>query len=168
MHPIVGNRRRLAIFAAVWIPAGAALGVLPLVWAGGWSQDAWAALLWGEAFALPLLAAAYVCRYSSVTTAGAPRVLTTVGLSAIVSAALWTAAGQIWFELIVALAPTPNQFFAVMAPPAAAGAVLLFVVACAVYYVLSASDDRQAAVARALEASIAAREAELRALRSQV
>lgn len=147
---------------------GAALGVLPLLWAGGAVSDLWAAALWGEALAVPILASAYVCRSAPLGTAGIPRVFATIATSALLTGALWVEAGRLWFRAVARVAASPSAVFGLMAAPAMSGAVLLFVAMCAVHYAIAAGDERLAAMARALEADVAAREAELRALRAQV
>jgi two-component system sensor histidine kinase AlgZ len=172
MHPILGSRRRLTIFLACWIPTGALLGCGPYVLGGGDLRQAWWwwCLLWGETFALPLLGAAYVCRFSPITSASAPRVFLTVATAAVVSVWLWMQVGELWFWLLQPVASEPARVFSNgwMVIFAGAGAALLFLFMCTVYYVLAAADDRQAATARLTQASIAARDAELRALRAQV
>jgi LytS/YehU family sensor histidine kinase len=55
-----------------------------------------------------------------------------------------------------------------MTAPAASGAALVFVVMTVMHYALTAADERRVALERALKAEIAAREAELRTLRTQV
>jgi LytS/YehU family sensor histidine kinase len=69
---------------------------------------------------------------------------------------------------VSAVAPSPYAVFDLMTAPAAGGAALVFVVTTVVHYALAAADERQVALERALEAEIAAREAELRTLRAQV
>ncbi|HEY6361397.1 MAG TPA: histidine kinase [Vicinamibacterales bacterium] len=168
MHPILGDSRRRRVFAVTWPVVGAALGVLPLWWAGGRLRDWWAVALWGEALALPMLASFYVCKSAPIGTSGAARVFATVGVAALVTAGLWLEAGRLWLWLVSVAAPSPDAAFDRMTVPAAAGAALVFVAMSAIHYALAAADERQLAVERALEAEIAAREAELRALRAQV
>jgi hypothetical protein len=168
VHPILNDPRRRRIFALVWPVVGAALGLLPLWLAGGELRDSWAAVVWGQLLAAPMLVAAYVSRSAPIATAGLPRVFATIGLAAIVTAGLWLEAGRWWFAAVASAAPSPSAVFAQMAAPAALGAALVFVVISAMHYAMTASDDRQTAMGRALEAEIGAREAELRALRAQV
>ena len=168
MHPILGDRRRRRLFVFLWPAVGAGLGILPLWLAGGELRDWWAAALWGEILAVPMLAATYVSRSAPIATAGFPRVFTTIGIAALVTAGLWLEAGRWWFQGVASAAPSPAAVFGEMAAPAALGAALVFVVMSAMHYAVTAADERQAAMARALEAEIGAREAELRALRAQV
>jgi hypothetical protein len=168
VHPILGDPRRRKIFMFVWPAVGAALGVLPLWWAGGQLRDWWAVAVWGEALALPMLAATYVGRSAPIGTASVPRVFATIGIAALMTAGLWLEAGRWWLWTMSFAAPSAYAVFGRMTAPAALGATLVFVVMSALHYAMTAADERQVAVARALEAEITAREAELRALRAQV
>jgi hypothetical protein len=168
MHPILADSRRRVAFLIVWPVAGAALGMLPFWWAGGDLRDSGAVVAWGEVLALPMLAATYVSRAAPISTSSASRVFATIGISSLVIASLWIAVGSVWFWAIAWAAPSPYAVFDRMTSLAGAGAALVFIVMCAINYVLAASDERQAALERALEADIATREAELRALRAQV
>ncbi len=168
MHPVLSDPRRRRLFVVVWPFLGAAVGVLPFWWAGGQLADWWATALWGEVLALPVLASTYVCRAAPVATSDPWRVLATVGLAALVTAGLWLEAGRAWLWLVSPAAPSPYTVFSTMTMPAALGAALVFMLASAVNYTLTAGDERQAVVARVLQAEISAREAELRALRAQV
>ena len=168
MHPILGDPRRRRMFLFIWPAVGAALGILPLWLAEGDLRDWWAVALWGELLAVPMLAAAYVSRSAPVATAGFLRVFATIGIAALATAGLWLEAGRWWLQAVATAAPSPAAVFGQMTAPAALGAALVFAVMSAMHYALTAADERQAAVSRALEADIAAREAELRALRAQV
>jgi hypothetical protein len=168
MHPVLGHPRRVRVFLLVWPIAGAALGVLPLLWAGGDSRDWWAAAVWGEIFAFPLLATSYVFKAAPISTSRPSRVVATVGAAAVLSVGIWLELGELWFWLMSPWAPSPRVIFNGMTTPAASLALLLFVLMTAMQHALAAGDERQAAVERALEAEIATREAELRTLRAQV
>src|SRR5687768_14872607 len=156
------------MFLFIWPAVGAALGVLPLWLAGGNLRDWWAVTLWGELLTVPMLAAAYVSRSAPIATAGFLRVFATIAIAALATAGLWLETGRWWFQAVAPAAPSPAAVFGQMTAPAALGAALVFAVMSAMNYAVTAADERQAAVSRALESEIAAREAELRALRAQV
>lgn len=168
MHPVLSQPHRLRLFITIWPFLGAAVGVLPFLFAGGRLEHAWPAALWGELLVIPVLASTFVCRSAPVATSNPWRVLATIGLAAAISAGFWLEAGQLGLWLLSSIEPEPNAVFEHMALPAAIGAALVFALACAVSYALIAVDENQAFVARALTADINAREAELRALRAQV
>jgi signal transduction histidine kinase len=168
MHPILGDPLRRKVFVVAWPIVGAALGVLPLWWAGGRLRDWWTVALWGEVLVLPMLASFYVSKSAPIGTASAARVFATVGVAALVTAGLWLEVGRLWLWLVSAAAPSPYAVFDLMTAPAASGAALVFVVMTVMHYALTAADERRVALERALKAEIAAREAELRTLRTQV
>lgn len=167
-HPVLSQSHRLRLFLTVWPFLGAAVGVVPFLFAGGRLEHAWPAALWGELFVIPVLASTFVCRSAPVSTSNPWRVLATIALAAAITAGFWLEAGQLGLWLVSSLEPEPIAVFEHMALPAAIGAALVFALACAVSYALIAVDETQTFVARALTADINAREAELRALRAQV
>jgi LytS/YehU family sensor histidine kinase len=156
------------MFVVIWPAVGAALGILPLWLAGGDLRDWWAVTLWGQLLAVPMLGAAFVSRAAPIGTAGFLRVFATIAVAALATAGLWLEAGRWWLQAVASVAPSPAAVFGAMTAPAALGAALVFAVMSAMHYAVTAADERQAAMARALQAEIGAREAELRALRAQV
>ena len=167
MHPIVADRGRLRTFAVLWIPVGALVTVLPLWWVGGDLEDAWAVALWGEALAVPALASWYVYRFTALS-ASTGQIFISIIASTLATTALWLGAGRAWLWLVSSIAPSPHALFARFAPLMFVAGATAFVVMTAVHYAIAAGDEGRAAAARALHADVAAREAELRALRSQV
>ena len=168
MHPILGNPHRRRVFWVVWPLVGAAVGALPFLWAGGPVQRVWTVIIWGEVLAAPVLASAYVVRAAPLASAGAVRVFTTVGAAALLITGVWLELGRLWLWAMSWAAPEPYALFDEMRVPAGAGAAAVFVIMSAIHYAIAAADERQVAIARALQAEIATREAQLRALRSQV
>jgi hypothetical protein len=167
MHPILSNAHRRRVFAAVWIPVGVLVAMLPLWAAGGGLPDAWPFLIWAEALAVPVLASWYVCRFAPIG-AGPGRIFLTVGTAALATAALWLAVGRVWLWTVGPAAPAADALFPRMAALAFGIAAAIFVVMSAVHYTLAAADESHAARRRALETDITARESELRALRAQI
>jgi hypothetical protein len=168
MHPILGNPRRRRIFIVVWPVIGAAVGLVPLWWAGGSLRDWWAVVAWGEVLAVPLLASAYVYRFAPISTTDAPRVFLTVAATTFVADGVWLAAGGLWLWAVSWAAPSAFAAADTMVVPAASAAAFVLVIMSAIHYTVASADEQQAALSRALEAEIGAREAELRALRAQV
>lgn len=166
-HPILSDRQRLRVFLAIWIPAGLLISVLPYWWMGGALADAWPVAIWGELFAVAALASWYMSRYAAAD-ASAWHILATVVAAALVTTGLWIGIGRAWFRAVTSVAPSPDAAFSQFAPLAFAAMTMTFVAMSAVNYALSAADEGRLAAQRALHADIAARDAELRALRSQV
>jgi two-component system, LytTR family, sensor histidine kinase AlgZ len=159
------------MFAAIWLPLGAAVTLGPYLRAGGGLEGAWALVLWGETLVAPALASWYVARFAAspgTSARGEWRIVLSVAIAAVVASAGWLGAG--WLGLTV-LAPAdwpPAALFPLYAPQAFAAAVACFVGMSAVHYGLGAADRSEDALRRVYAAEVAAREAELRALRAQV
>src|SRR2546425_2963624 len=119
MHPILGDPLRRKVFVVAWPIVGAALGVLPLWWAGGRLRDWWTVALWGEVLVLPMLASFYVSKSAPIGTASAARVFATVGVAAVVTAGLWLGGGRLLVWLLVGAGPPPLSFFLLQSPPPA-------------------------------------------------
>ncbi len=168
MHPVLADRHRRRLFVVLWPLVGATLGVLPFWWAGGQLGEWWAVALWGEVLALPVLASTYVCRAAPLASAEPWRILATIGLASLITTGLWLELGRVWLWTVSLAAPSPYAVFDTMTMPAALGAALVFMLASAVNYAVVATAERQDATARALQSEVGAREAELRALRTQV
>lgn len=176
MHPILAHRGRLGLYLAAWAPLGGLLTVLlaAVSETGGWG--AWAPAL---VLSLPLalvyaficLAAWNPCRSTPLETAGPSRLVATHGAGAVLSSGLWLALGWGWAGLAAgaggALAGTRDLYRTALPLFLAAGA-LLYLLAVAVHYLLIAFEAARAAEARTLRLKVLAREAELKALRTQI
>ena len=170
MHPILGDRRRLFLHLVAWALVG---GVLALLVRTLLFVPWRAALL----FALPLaiiaapvsLSAWYLCRAMPLARTSAVRVATTALLAALVTASLWAAAGRAWWQVLMRLelAERPTSAAALTSLVVGLGA-LAYLLSVTVHYLLQAFEESAAAARKALEADVAHREAELRALRAQV
>lgn len=170
MHPAFTDLARLRLHVVAWALAGALLG--PLVHLA--VQLDWTAAI---LFALPLgimggpiaLSAWYVCRSAPLARTGGLRVVITATVAALVSAALWFALGRAWWAVLrwlgLDLPDEPSTGVAALLVGVGGVAYLL---ALTLYYMVQANDASAAAARSALEAQIAQRDAELRALRAQV
>jgi hypothetical protein len=170
MHPILGNTRRLAMYAVAWLNVGVLLAV-------GLRADA----SWGAAFAffVPLslmyafvsLSAWYVCRAFPVGARSRVwNLLTAHVVAAAVAAALWLGAAAGWARLLDWLSPglAAGALYAAQTPLLVVVALLLFWLASVFHYMLIAFESSREAETRALALSLLAREAELKALRAQI
>ena len=170
MHPILGDRRRLVLHLLAQALVG---GVLALLLRLLLSVPWWPAV----AFALPLalvaapvsLSAWYVCRAMPLDRTSALRVTVTALVAALVTASLWAAAGRIWWQLLVRLGIANGTASATALTSLVVGlGALAYLLSVTVHYLLQAFEESAAATRKALEAEVAHREAELRALRAQV
>jgi hypothetical protein len=171
MHPILAEWRRLVAYLAAW----ALVGVLIAAQLGLSAPFSWVEAL---VFAVPLalffgfmgLGAFWVCRAAPLSLPRLARSLGTQLLAALLSAALWLAAGRAWATALDRLDVFPGlpARLPAVAPPLLGLGVTLFMLTTALHYLLGAFAASQEAERRALELEVASREAELRALRAQL
>jgi LytS/YehU family sensor histidine kinase len=116
------------------------------------------------------LSAWYVTGGSPVERVGPLRVATTALVASFLSSAVWLVIARGWLGLLGAFAPwaaVPSAFRAA-APTLFGFGFLLYLLAMAVSYLAAAFVASRGAERRQLELQVLAREAELRALRSQI
>lgn len=171
MHPILGRPRRLAAYIAIWIPLGVLLaGLLAAQGALGWGDALLVAVPLSIAYAFLSLSAWYVTGGSPVDRVGPVRVAATAVTSAFLSSAVWLLLARGWMGLIVSMTGRADVAgsFRIGAPTFFAFGFLLYLLAMAVSYLAAGFAVSRTAERRGLELQVLAREAELRALRSQI
>ena len=172
MHPLFRQRLWLALHVLAWLLAGLPLALVVRAVA---PQPVSAS----HAFAVPLalfygfivLSAWWVCRANPVAS---PQRLGAVALvqlgAALQASAVWTGIGAVWAAVLLRLSgPGPDRagILAELAVLFAAG-VPLYLLSAVVHYLAQAFEAAHAVERRVLETEVAAREAELRALRAQL
>jgi len=115
------------------------------------------------------LSAWYLCKAMPVARTSALQIGATALGASVVTASLWAGLGRWWWQLLATSAfelPLDHmvELFVLLLGLGALG----YLLALTVHYVLQASDASALADRRALEAQIAQRDAELRALRAQI
>jgi LytS/YehU family sensor histidine kinase len=115
------------------------------------------------------LSAWYLCKAMPLSRTSALRIGATALGAAAITASLWAGLGRWWWQLLAASAfdlPQDRmvELFTLLLGLGALG----YLLAVTVHYVLQASEASALADRRALEAQVAHRDAELRALRAQV
>src|SRR4029453_3095859 len=171
MHPILARPWRLGVCLPIWIPLGVLLAaLLALQGALGMTDALLAAVPLSIAYGFLCLSAWYVTGGSPVDRLGAIRVTTSAIVSAFVSSAVWLLLARGWVGLIVSLMRREGVqgSFRPGAPPLFGFGFLLYLLAMAVSYLAAAFTVSRDAERRGLELQVLAREAELRALRSQL
>jgi hypothetical protein len=154
----------------MWAVAGLVLGlIIRGLTDGGWVGAAAVGLPMGLLAGSISLSAWYVCRAMPVARTSGSRVVTTALLAAVVTAAIWAALGQMWWRVLDWI----GGDFAVSQPPGLFPLLLVmggltYLLAVTVHYVWQAFEDSTAASRQALVSQVAQRDAELRALRSQI
>jgi hypothetical protein len=169
VHPILNDRRRLAIYVLAWLLIG-------LLLMSGLSRDS--AWLTSAALFLPLvlvysfvsLSSWYVCRAFPINARSAlPRVVVAHVAVAAVASGIWVAIAAAWTTAIDALAGLgAGLLYTEQRALLFVVGALLFWLATVFHYLLIAVEASLEAETRALELSLLAREAELKALRAQI
>ena len=171
MHPILAEWRRLGAYLAAWGLVGALVaGQLVLAAPFGWVEALSFAVPLALLFGFAGLGAFWVCQAAPLRLPVLLRSLGTQLLAALLSGALWLAAGRGWATALERLDVFPGLVAKQLdAAPLLLGlGVALFLLTSALHYLLMAVAASQDAERRALEFEVASREAELRALRAQI
>jgi len=171
MHPILGQIRRLALYLLVWIPLAALVAYLMRALAGlTWQESAAMSLPLCLFYAFVCLSAWYPCRATPLDRSSVGRLAQVHMLGAAVAASLWVLGAE-----IVARGLSETNYFpdftsrlSRVIPLLLGLGVLFYLLSVNFYYVLLAEQVSQEAEARVMQASILAREAELKALKAQV
>jgi two-component system, LytTR family, sensor histidine kinase AlgZ len=171
MHPILAQLRRLLLYLLGWIPlAGMLTYLLALPGGLGWLEATTVAIVLCLLYAFVCLAAWYPCMATPLERSGLSRFLFTHVAGAVVASVVWLVAARILGRMLAGL----EDFRGIDArlsrdyPLLFATGVLLYLLAVGFHYVLLAVEASREAEARVMQASVLAREAELRALKAQV
>lgn len=171
MHPILANRRHLALYLAAWLPVVALLTVVMVMtgW-GDWRQSLLLIFPMVVVFAFLCLSAWYPCRAMPLGGERPEMVLVAHLAAAALSALLWV--GMAWalaegFERSTLYAGKADLTAEHTGIIFIAG-LLLYLLSVAIHYLFAAAEASRAAERRALEAEVAARDAELLALKAQL
>lgn len=171
MHPIFADKQRLTLYMAAWLMIAGLLCVLMVTMN---------ALMWSEAvsllmpmcfiYAFMCLASLYVCKAFPLQHTSFLKTLFAVLAASFLSSALWLLVGKGVAAILTRfeLFSTLSTKFDSSVPFLFGIGMLLFVLATVVHYLLLAFDAARAAERKALELQVLAREAELKALRSQI
>ena len=170
MHPILGDRRHLAIYLLAWMLIGALLAV-------GLRTDAsWTTAV---AFLVPLsfvfgfigLSAWYLCRAFPIDSkTRVTNVIAAQLAGAGMAAAAWGGVGYLWARALDALIGGADAYllYTQQRPMLFAVGALLYWLAAAGHYLFLAYQTSRDAETHAFAQSLLAREAELKALRAQI
>ena len=171
MHPIFAHRDRFVLYMAAWLMIAVLLCVL-MVMTNGYAWIEAAIVIGPMAFlyAFMCLASLYVCRSFPLQATSFLKIVLAVLVSSALSAAIWLALGN---GITVALDrggyfPGLDLRYDNSGPLFFVIGMLLFELGIVIHYLLLAFDSARSAERRALELQVFAREAELKALRSQI
>ncbi len=168
LHPLLSHPRRLGAYLLAWLLPTALLVAVPvLTYPPGWLEILLVAAPLAIIYAFVCLAAWYPCQ---ATPPGTPvrRMLAVQLGAALASTAAWLLVGRGWSLLIGHWSPGVLVAYDRMLPLLALAGFFLYLLAAAGCYLHLAREAGHAAERQALEAQVAAREAELKALRAQM
>jgi two-component system sensor histidine kinase AlgZ len=168
VHPILAHRRGPLVYHTLWTSLG--LGAALLL-----NRMSDVPLITALALAIPLaliygficLAAWYLCLAAPLRQSSAWRIASVHGSGAVLSSSLWAVLGHGWAIALEPYFPGAARFIAGDLPRFFAG-VMLFLLSSAAHYLIIMMEESKEAETRALKAQVLARDAELRALRSQI
>jgi two-component system sensor histidine kinase AlgZ len=171
MHPIFSQIRRLGVYLLAWIPIAGMLAYLLTI--PGQISMREAVIL-----SIPLslleafvcLSSWYSCRGNSLEKYGFGRLVTTHVTAALITSIVWAFAAA---GLASSLSTMPaftglSRRFRPEIPIIFGSGLLLYLLSVAFYYIIIAFDLSRDAEARVMQASVLARDAELKALKAQV
>ncbi len=170
MQAILGSPRRLQLHLIAWALVGTLLALLARTGFGvTWPQ----ALAFGVPLGLlaaPLsLSALFLARAMPLTRTATWRVGVSAVVASVIAASVWASVGRWWWKVLERMgvpadaASSPSFISLLMGFGA-----LAYLLSVTVHYALQAVEESTALAQRELQSQIAAREAELRALRAQV
>ena len=171
MHPIFADKQRLTLYMAAWLVIAGLLSVLTVMMnALAWNEAGALFLPMSFVYAFMCLASLYVCKAFPLQQTPFLKMISAVLAASFLSAALWLLVGKgvaailARFEFLSALSTKVDA----NVPLLFGIGMLLFVLATVVHYLLLAFDSARSAERKALELQVLARDAELKALRSQI
>jgi two-component system, LytTR family, sensor histidine kinase AlgZ len=165
VHPILADPRRLALYLAAWIPLVLLLGgVLASTGDFTWVQAGELIVPLAGIYAFVCLSAWYLFRFLPLRASALFSLLVTINVAAGLSSLIW--AGAVAWAMAMGLGLEPQYLR--QRPILFGAGFLLFDLSAAFHYALIAFETSRQAQAREMQASILAREAELRALKAQI
>jgi signal transduction histidine kinase len=171
MHPLLTPIRRYGIYLLAWMPlAGILIYLLAAPGKLGWVETTVLIVPLCLIYQFVCLSAWYTCRATPLQGSSFLRLRFTHVIAAVIISALWVQVARL---LVYALSETDsfrglNERFAPQIPVLFGVGFLLYLLSVATHYVILAIEDSRRAEARAMETSILARDAELKALKAQV
>jgi two-component system sensor histidine kinase AlgZ len=171
MHPLLSQFRRLAFYLLAWVPFAGLLFYL-LTALGGMTASEAALLVpvLCVIFAFDCLTSWYTCKATPIESTGFLRLIATHLLAAGIMSSLW-----VWIARGIARLmtyspqfPLAHQHMVRNASLLFSTGVLLYLLSVGMHYVLLALQQSQAAEQRLSAARVLARDAELRALKTQI
>jgi hypothetical protein len=171
MHPILKDRRTLAVYLLAWLAPGLMLAtLLAITVKASWSGAICFSLPAMLVYAFMSLSAWYVCRAFPLPGTDIAKTLSSLFIAALLSSALWLLACYGWASALEWMEPglAPRESYPDSLPLLASFGIGLFLIAAAVHYLIESLQSARRTERNALELQVLARDAELKALRAQI
>lgn len=171
MHPILSQLRRLALYLLAWVPLAVLLRDLMRPAGQLSAADSFAlAFPLCLIYAFICLSAYYSCRATPIDRTPIRKIVATHATAAFIASTIWIVFAKFLAYSLSRTSAFPHvdDHFGALIPLLLETGVLFYLLSISFYYVLIAVEASREAQARALHASILARDAELRALKAQV
>jgi two-component system, LytTR family, sensor histidine kinase AlgZ len=171
MHPIFSHLRRLGLYLLAWIPIAGMLAYLLTIPGQITPREAVTlAIPLSLIYAFVCLSSWYSCRGNSLEKYGLGRLISTHVTAALIASIIW-AFVAVAFASSLSKMPAFAGLSARFRPeiPVIVGSgLLLYLLSVTFFYIIIAVDLSRDAEARVMQASVLARDAELKALKAQV
>ncbi|HTY59402.1 MAG TPA: histidine kinase [Bacteroidota bacterium] len=171
MHPILKDRRTLALYLFAWLAPGLTLATLLATTAkASWTGAICFSLPATTVFAFMSLSSWYVCRAFPLPESDIAKTLLSILSAALLSSGLWLIACYAWASALEWMAPglAPGERYSATLPILLSFGTGLFLIAAAVHYLIESLEGSRRTERNALELQVLARDAELKALRAQI
>ncbi len=171
MHPLLTPINRYGYYLLAWTPLAGILAYLLAVPGNlGWLDATVLVLPLCLVYQFVCLSAWYMCKAAPLRGASLIRIRLTHLVAAVVISLLWIEFARLLAYVLSQTAPFRglSERFAPQVPVLFGVGFLFYLLSVAAHYVILAIEESRQAEARALETSIFARDAELRALKAQV
>lgn len=168
MNPIFGDRRRLQLHVVAWVLVGGLIALLTRTMFGVTGMQALVFAMPLSLLAAPLsLSAWYLCRAMPLSRTTIWWVAVSAIAAALVASSVWATVGEVWWRTLdrIGLPDTPGPPLVTLL---AGFGGLAYLMSVTVHYTVQAVESSAELSRRELQSQVAAREAELRALRAQV
>lgn len=171
MHPLLLGRMRLALFGAICLMTGVLLAwLLRMVAPRPWPHALLFAIPMALFYGFAVLSAWWVCRSNPLTPTRTFQSLLTQAGAALQTSAVWTGVGALYGVALTRWGGATVDRVLIFSDVAVLFAIgiPLYLLSALTHYLVLAGEQFHAAQKRILLADVAAREAELRALRAQL
>jgi two-component system, LytTR family, sensor histidine kinase AlgZ len=171
MHPVITNKKILATYIFIWI-------IFALTFASFLANPFTSKWLYALLYTLPLfliygsicLSAWYLCKFFPIQKTGITKIIFIFSTAAFVNSSIWLLIGIEWAALLDRFIDVVNEASLTVVDThlKLIFGVTLYLLSGAGHYLIILFDESQAAQRKLIEMNTFAREAELKALRSQI